>query len=98
MDETITGQPHASIFNSDTARAIDALTKEVKAGVEWLKSHSDLATKQDLAETEKRILDAVSAGAHDDPKLVQALAEATAKLKTHTDSLKAGVDAAKSVP
>ena len=79
-----------------TAAELCEIRSELKSGLEWFKSHANLATKQDLAETEKRILDAIASVSRDDPKIAQGLAEATAKLKAHTDALEAGVNAAKS--
>ncbi len=89
-------------FNKDhcvaLAKAIDSLTQAVQAGLDWFKSQADLATKQDLKEMEKRVLDAIESGAHDDPKIAQALAEATARLKAHTDALDAAAKAAPGAP
>ncbi len=40
--------------------AVWALVDEVKRANEWLRSHSDLATKDDLRAMEKRIMDAIT--------------------------------------
>ncbi len=74
--------------DSATALAIRELTQEIHAGVEWFKSHANLPTKQDLKETENRIIAAIGSA---DPAQVAAL---TAQLKAASDPLKAAVDAA----
>ena len=84
MDE----QEHGSFILSPTAHAIRELTQEIHAGVEWFKSHANLATKQDLKETERRIIAAIGSA---DPGEA---AKLTAELKAATDPLKAAVDAA----
>lgn len=45
---------------SDVVRAVQELTKQKKTEFEWLKSHFEFATKQDLKEMEKRIMSAIS--------------------------------------
>src|SRR5678815_72093 len=45
---------------SPEVQAINRLTEEIKAGFEWFKSHSGLVTKQDLKETERKLMSAIS--------------------------------------
>jgi len=74
--------------DSATAHAIRELTQEIHAGVEWFKSHANLVTKQDLKETENRIIAAIGSADPDE------IAKLTAELKAASDPLKAAVNAA----
>jgi len=82
-----------AFFSHDTADAIDRLAHEIKTGIEWLKSQSHLVKKEDLAETEKRILDAIKAGGGS-PEIAKALSDITEKLKGPSGALDAAVKAA----
>lgn len=70
----------------NVASEIHCVHMTINTGLEWLKSHSiGLATKQDLAETERRLLTAIG-GASD-----ATLKRLTKELKGPTDSLEAAV-------
>lgn len=77
-------------YEKDLVCAVQIVGRELRninAGVEWFKSHSNLATKQDLKETESRIIAAIeSANPEEISKLI-------AQLKASADPLKAAVDA-----
>ncbi len=47
-------------YEKDLISAVRAVSGELKAGMEWFKSHSGLATKHDLKALENKIMSAIS--------------------------------------
>ncbi len=48
--------PYVNEYEKDLIRAVRDVSGELKAGMEWFKSHAGLATKNDLREMEKRLM------------------------------------------